>query len=40
MDHAAAAAFDCEKRVYKDAYVENFRQVRPRLASLVYPVDN
>lgn len=36
MDKAAVTAFDREKRVYKDAYVENFRKVRyfPALASL------
>lgn len=36
MDKAAATAFDREKRVYKDAYVDNFRKVRyfPALAAL------
>jgi hypothetical protein len=36
MDKAAVTAFDREKRVYKDAYVDNFRKVRyfPALASL------
>lgn len=36
MDKAAVTAFDREKRVYKDAYVDHFRKVRhfPALAAL------